>query len=175
MKTILIFVSTLDGKITKWGDGMIRTWSSKADQEYFDNTWNDTHVIVMGSHTYRADPVKPVPKHLFIVLTRKPSTYKKLEVPGQLEFTDMLPLQLITRLMDTGEEKILIVGGAKVATSFLKARLIDEVWLTVEPKIFGRGGNFATGENLDITLELISCTRANDQGTLLTKYRVKRY
>ncbi len=34
---------------------------------------------------------------------------------------------------------MLVVGGPHVATSFLKAQLIDELWLTIEPKIFGMG------------------------------------
>jgi dihydrofolate reductase len=59
MKTILIFVSTLDGKITKWGDSKVRSWSSKNDQDYFDSVWNDTRIIIMGSGTYNPDPVKP--------------------------------------------------------------------------------------------------------------------
>ena len=52
MKTILIFVSTLDGKITKWGNPKIRFWSSQEDQDYFDRIWNETRVIVMGKATY---------------------------------------------------------------------------------------------------------------------------
>ena len=34
MKTILVFVSTLDGKITKWGDAHVKSWSSQKDQEF---------------------------------------------------------------------------------------------------------------------------------------------
>jgi dihydrofolate reductase len=64
------------------------------------------------------------------------------------------------------------VGGPHVATSFLKEQLIDELWLTLEPKIFGTGGNFATDENLDINLRLIHCEKVNKQGTLITKYAV---
>ncbi len=59
-----------------------------------------------------------------------------------------------------------------IATSFLKEQLIDEVWLTIEPKIFGTGGNFATEVNLDINLHLIHCEKVNGQGTLIIKYAV---
>jgi dihydrofolate reductase len=69
---------------------------------------------------------------------------------------------------------MLIVGGAQIATSFLRDGLIDELWLTIEPKIFGKGANFVIEEKLDIGLELLSCTRANNQGTLITKYKVIR-
>ena len=67
---------------------------------------------------------------------------------------------------------MLLVGGANVATSFLKEQLVDELWLTIEPKIFGTGGNFVIEEELDINLRLLSCEKVNDQGTLITKYAV---
>jgi len=174
MKTILIFVSSLDGKITKWGNPKIRSWSSKGDQDYFDAIWSDTRVIIMGSGTYNPDPVKPGSKHLFIVMTRQTEKYNSEEVPGQLEFTNESPVHLVTRFKNEGEDKILIVGGPQIATSFLRDDLIDELWLTLEPKIFGTGASFVTEEKLDINLSLLSSEKINDQGTLITKYKIIR-
>lgn len=65
-----------------------------------------------------------------------------------------------------------VVGGGHIATSFFKDELIDELWLTIEPRIFGRGENFVTEEKLNINLTLISCEKLNDKGSLLTKYGV---
>jgi len=171
MKTILIFVSTLDGKITKWGDPKIRSWSSNADQAYFDTIWNSTRVVIMGSGTYKPAPVKPNPKHLFIVMTRQPFKYRDFKVPGQLEFTNESPEVLLHRFQDS-EKNVLIVGGSHVATSFLRRQLIDELWLTIEPKIFGKGDSLVINEKLDIELKLLSFIRVNDHGTLITKYEV---
>jgi dihydrofolate reductase len=56
----------------------------------------------------------------------------------------------------------------------LKEQLIDELWLTIEPRIFGTGGSFVIEENLDIKLKLISYEKVNDEGTLITKYGVIR-
>ncbi len=172
MKTILIFVTTLDGKITKWGNPDIRSWSSRDDQDYFDTIWSETRTIIMGAGTYDPDPVKPVRNHLYLVLTRHPEKYKSKEVKNQLEFTDEQPEHLLERLGKQGEVTILVVGGPHVATLFLKAKLIDEIWLTLEPKIFGIGGNFVTEEKFDISLVLLNSEIINDQGTLINKYRV---
>jgi dihydrofolate reductase len=172
MKTLLVFVSTLDGKITKWETSEVRSWSSKDDQDYFAEIWNATRVIIMGRNTYLSDPLKPDPKHLFIVMTQRPEKFKHNELPGLVEFTRESPGQLVTRFKKEGEERILIVGGAKIATSFLKQGLIEELWLTIEPKIFGIGSNFVTSEKLDIDLKLLSCITANSRGTLITKYQV---
>jgi dihydrofolate reductase len=175
MKTILIFVSSLDGKITRWGNPMIRSWSSKSDQEHFDAIWKDTRVIIMGSGTYNPDPVKPVSRHLFVILTRHPERYKSREIPGQLEFTDDSPLLLMERFKKANEDKLLIVGGAQIAALFLKAQLIDELWLTIEPRIFGIGASFVNDEKLNIELKLLSCEIVNEQGTLITKYELLKY
>ncbi len=171
MKTILIFVSTLDGKITRWGDPEVRLWSSHQDQDYYKKVWNESRLIVMGSNTFDAGSFPSV-NHQLIVMTGHPDKYENLKIPGKIEFTSESPAKLIGRFKNNGYEEMLIVGGPHVATSFLKEELIDELWLTFEPKIFGTGGNFATGIKLDINLRLIHFEKVNEQGTLITKYAV---
>jgi len=172
MKSVLVFVSTLDGKVTKWGNPVVKKWASASDQKYFIELWNSSKLIIMGSNTYNADPPKPSPKHLLVVITRSPLLYKKYEVKGQLEFLSDSPSEIFTRFENEGHEQMIVVGGAHIATSFLREQLIDEIWLTIEPKIFGTGGCFVIDEMLDIDLRLISCEKVNEQGTLITKYRV---
>jgi dihydrofolate reductase len=172
MKTILIFVSSLDGKVTKWGEPNVRSWSSHQDQDYYKKVWNESRLIVMGSSTFNADTFNPSPDHQIIIMTSQPDRYKSFEVPGQMEFTNETPVELSSRFTIRGHQQMLVVGGPHVATSFLKEQLIDELWLTIEPKIFGMGENFATGIKLDIDLRLIQSEKVNDQGTLITKYAV---
>ena len=126
----------------------------------------------MGSNTFNADTFKPSADHQLIIMTGHPDKYKSLEITGQIEFTNESPVELIARFISKGHKQILVVGGPHIATSFLKEQLIDELWLTLEPKIFGIGGNFVTEVNLDINLHLIHCEKVNEQGTLITKYAV---
>jgi dihydrofolate reductase len=172
MKIVLVFVSTLDGKVTKWDDPYVRKWSSKSDQEYFSRIWKDSRLIVMGINTFNADPPTPSAKRLLVIMTHKPSDYKKYEVSGQVEFTAESPAQLASRFEKDGHEQMLVVGGPHIATSFLKEQLSDELWLTIEPKIFGNGINVVADDRLDIDLSLISCEKVNENGTLITKYSI---
>ncbi len=172
MKKILVFVSSLDGKITKWENPHVRSWSSKSDQDYFTGIWNDAELIVMGRDTFTPDPVRPDSKRLLLIMTSQPSKFKSMEIPGQLEFSDESPSKIVKRFEKTRVKEMLIVGGAHVATSFLKEQLIDELWLTIEPKIFGVGSNFVVGEKLDIKLKLLDYQKANEEGTLITRYEV---
>jgi dihydrofolate reductase len=165
-------VSTLDGKITKWGDPHVKSWSSQQDQDYFKKTWDDNRLIIMGSNTFNFEPVKADPNHLLVIMTRKPLKYKSYEILGQLEFSNESPVDLAKRFAKEGHEHMLVVGGPHIATSFLKEQLVDEFWLTIEPKIFGAGGNFVIEVKLDINLQLINCESVNKQGTLFTKYSV---
>ena len=172
MKTILIFVSSLDGKVTKWGEPNVRLWSSHQDQDYYKKVWNESKLIIMGSATFNTDTFNPSPDRQIIIMTSDPSRYKNAMVPGQIEFTSETPVELIARFTDKGYQQMLVVGGPHIATSFLQEQLIDELWLTIEPKIFGMGANFAIDAKLDIDTRLIQYEKVNDQGTLITKYAV---
>jgi dihydrofolate reductase len=173
MKVILVFVSTLDGKATRWDDPEVRNWSSESDQEYFTAIWRESPLIVMGANTFKADPPKPSAGKLIVVMTSRPDSYKKFEVSGQLEFLDVTPRQLLL-LYEKGYSQMLVVGGPHIAAAFLKEELIDELWLTIEPRIFGMGSDFVANEKLDVHLQLLSCKKVNDNGTLITRYSVRR-
>jgi dihydrofolate reductase len=178
MKIILIDVSSLDGKLTKWARDNIYEWSSPEDFAHFQKVREQNNLLVMGSNTFekvkdnKTAGLKPEKERLRIILTGKPKTYLKYAVPGQLEFTSESPKKLVTRLEKQGYKQMLLVSGGKVSTSFFKEQLIDELWLTIEPKIFGSGEPLVQEGVFDISLKLLSVSRLNEQGTLLLKYEV---
>lgn len=178
MKVTLIHVSSLDGKLTKWTGKNIYEWSSPEDFAYFKQTMSKHNLIIMGSGTFDdvkdnpAAGLKPEKERLRVILTKRPDSYKKYVVPGQLEFSDEQPKALLTRLEKLGYKQLLLVSGGKVATSFFKDTLIDEVWLTFEPRIFGVGEPLVQEEKFDIKLELLQSRKITPQGTLVLKYRV---
>ena len=120
MKVILVFVSTLDGKVTEWGNPHVRDWTSKEDQEYYKQIWKDAQLIVMGSHTYLQDKFPPSSQHLLVVMTKHISKYKQYEVPGQVEFTDNDPEELVEQFQKKGFNTMILSGGGHVATSFFE-------------------------------------------------------
>jgi dihydrofolate reductase len=175
VKVTLVFVTTVDGKITKWGDPHVQKWSSKEDQEYFMQAWRNFPVVLVGSGTYDAEPITPPKKNRLIILTNNPEKYKDSQLPGHLEFTNDSPIKILSALSEQNYDQVLLAGGPHVATSFLKEGLVDELWLTLEPKIFASGGNFVVEDKLDVKLRLLSHEQVNDQGTLILKYEVMRH
>lgn len=174
MKIIMTMVMTADGKITKWQDPNIYKWTSKEDQNFFFSLIKKNNLIVMGSKTYDAvqKNIKLQDKKLRIVLTKNPQKYSSDQIPNKLEFSNETPKKLITRLEKRGYKKILLVGGGKVNAAFLKSNLVDELYLTIEPKIFGQGKPLVAEEKLNKSLKLISLKRLNKEGTLLLKYKL---
>ena len=155
-------------------DGMLIPNSSRQDQDHFRRLKHKYPVIIMGRKTYDAVKNKLVlsVKNLRIVLTKNPQTFTKDRVPGQLEFTDESPIDLTNRLDRLGPTRSLLVGGSDVNELFLKAKLITDCYITIEPRFFGSGKNIFTSDSIDVPLTLIDVTRLNKQGTLLLHYMV---
>ena len=174
MKVVMIAVSSLNGKITKGNDPNIYSWTSKEDSKLFFSLIEKSNLIVMGSKTY--ETVRKFIKHkknrLRVVLTRNPQKYSKETIKGLLEFSSESPLSLIERLGRRGYKKMLLVGGATINSLFLKQKLVSEIYLTLEPILFGSGTNLIKENNFDKQLKLVSIKRLNDQGTLQLKYKI---
>lgn len=174
MKIALVMVMSVDGKTTRWGEPQIYQWTSKEDEKYFFSLIQKQRVIIMGRRTFEASKskIKLSSKLLRVVMTKDPDKYKDLTVLGQLEFTSESVREIVKRLEDKGFKDALLVGGGEVNTSFFRENLIDELWLTVEPRIFGKGNNLVAEEKLDVNLRLKSIKKLNPRGTVLLKYRV---
>lgn len=173
MKVILVLVSSVDGKITRDRDALVTAWTSPEDQDYFKSLIDKNNLIIMGRHTYAAVQPAAQKGKLRIVYTHQPQQYALSHVSGQLEFTNESPAVLLERLNKTGYKRALLVGGSETASHFLQAGLVDEIWLTLEPVIFGKGMAMVKQIALDVLLTLKTVKRLNDNGTLLLKYAVK--
>lgn len=149
------FVATVDGKVqvlknTKdyWPIG------SKADHEVMMELRSYADCLIHGKNLAKEfgeitlnslkknsfkkmrkklgkDPVLP-----YWILSGKPETLGKsvganvIHPPGGI-------LGLVKYLRSQGYKNVLVEGGPTLLGSFLKANLIDEVFLTIAPKIFG--------------------------------------
>jgi|Napbiome12C3dose_1001474.scaffolds.fasta_scaffold00004_60 riboflavin biosynthesis pyrimidine reductase len=173
MKVVLAIVTSLDGKSTK-GFKPPKLWASKEDQLHFQSLISKNNVIVMGKNTYTVskDIIKLSKNKLRIVMARDINEFKGAVVSNQLEFSSESPKQLIKRLTKQGFKQMLLVSGPKLNSAFLKAGLVNELWITLEPNIFGAGIGLVDSEKLDVKLKLLSSKKLNAQGTLLLKYQV---
>jgi len=170
----LSYVSSLDGKITKGKNPHTNTWASKEDQSTFAKLIKNHKAIIISSKTYEVikKTIKHQPGKLRIVMTRNPKKYSKETIPGQLEFSSESPRKIIKNLSKKGIKKILLAGGGILSSLFLKSKLVDNLILTLEPKIFGAGTEMIAPPLLNINLKLINLKHLNKKGTLLLTYKV---
>ncbi len=160
MKTFLIVAMTADGKIAKHKDHLA-SWTSKEDKKFFVERTKTAGVIVMGQNTHETIG-RAMPGRLTIVYSNK--TY-----PG-VETTTKDPAELLKDLEARGFTEVAICGGSTIYTMFMKAKLIDTVYITVEPLLFGEGLSIFN-EPLDVQLELVSSKNLSDN-VLLLEYKV---
>ncbi|HSW79716.1 MAG TPA: dihydrofolate reductase family protein [Candidatus Saccharimonadales bacterium] len=171
MKVILADVISLNGKITKGDDPDIHSWSSAEDWEKFVQLRDSCDVIVIDRHTYETVLPKPEAGKLRIVLTTRATDFLDAIVPDQLEFRNTSVKLLIDELSLSGHKKVLVAGGGKVCADFMSAGLVDEFCLTLEPVLFGEGKAMLAERPFNVSLQLISVEKLNEQGTLLVRYK----
>lgn len=172
IKTFIIVATTVDGFIGQNNDDPSTVWTSPADKKFFIERTKQAGAMVMGQTTYETIG-KPLPGRLNIIYSfaadkLNASKDSKLE---NLRFTNLPPQQLLQELEQEGHQELAICGGTSIYTMFLKAGLVDTIYLTVEPKLFGQGVKLF-GEKLNIDLGLIG-TKKLDNNVVLLTYSVK--
>ena len=164
-RIILLMAATADGKIARNRDHF-PDWTGPADKRMFKALTLQSGVVIMGSRTF--DSIgRPLPARHHVVMTRYPGRRPLLE---GVHFTDDPPEQIAAGLYRQGYGQAVLAGGAVANTLFAQAGLIDEIVLTVSPRIFGSGlGLF--NASLDLELALEDC-HLLDTNTVYLKYRV---
>ncbi|MFA6171839.1 MAG: dihydrofolate reductase family protein [Patescibacteria group bacterium] len=164
MKVILMMVITADGKIAKSSDHF-PDWSSKEDKKMFRQVSKECGVIIMGDKTFFTLP-SPLPGRLNVVFTLEDNPKPQEGV----KWVSGDPKKVLEELEGMGYEKVLVGGGTGVNTMFLENDLIDEIYINVEPKIFGAGLGLFNGD-FNVNLELMSMEKINNN-TVSLKYKV---
>ena len=127
----------------------------------------------MGRNTYLAASKSgyfPFPDTLNIVVSHQQIENKWGD---KVVITNKSPKEIIRMLEQKGFAVVFLAGGGQLNTSFIKENIIDEIYLDVEPLIFGKGmGVFAKGD-FEVELELLETKRLNSN-TVQLHYRVSK-
>lgn len=160
--TIAIAAVTVDGKIAR-NNHEFASWTSKEDKKVFVRESKKAGVIIVGRRTFDTFP-GPLPGRLNVVMEK--STEGLNSIPGSVEYTSKQPQELLEDLGARGFTRVVIAGGSFIYSLFAQSHLLDELLVTVEPKVFGEGINlFAKQHELD--LELLSVEQINTNSVLL--------
>lgn len=164
MKVILIVALSADGFIGKSADHFA-DWTSKEDKKLFVELTKKAGVIVMGRNTYETIG-KALPGRLNIVYTSRSIDNSEIQT------TREKPAELISRLAKEGYPQLAVCGGQAVYDLFLKNNVVDELYVTIEPKLFGSGIPMSKSFS-NTNLQLMDCKKLNDD-TLSLHYKVRK-
>lgn len=166
MKVFIIAALTADGFIGRTADHLA-DWTAPEDKKLFVRLTKEAGAMVFGSHTF-ATIGRALPGRRNIVLTSKPEVITAEGVETSAEPA----AELVRRLHQEGAAGLAVCGGASVYTQFMKAGVVDEIYLTVEPVVFGTGIPLFT-EPLEASLRLLANEKLNDH-TILLHYSVTK-
>ncbi len=175
MEMVLIAAQSLDGFITRH-DTPGAGFTSAEDKAWFPRVLQEFDASVLGGATYRAERshflTNRTPGRRRVVLTRQPEVFSADALAGVLEFTAEPPAALVRRLAAAGHRRCALLGGGEIHRLFLEAGLVDQLWITVEPRLFGSGTPLVGGR-VDIALRWLS-SESLGGSTQLLRYAVQR-
>lgn len=161
MICFIIAALSADGFIAK-DEKHAAFWTSKEDKKRFVELTKKAGAVVMGANTFATLP-RPLGERLNIVYSRS----KSFE---GAETTQLSPHELLKELEARGFKEVAICGGSQIYTMFMKAQVVDRLFLTIEPILFGKGIKLFN-DDLPFHLNLISAVQG-ENGSLLLEYKV---
>ena len=133
-------------------------FSSELARSDFLKTIKKYRVNVIGRNTFNVASKSdyfPVGDLNIIVTKHKIKLQKTWE---NVIVTNKNPKDIIKIIESKGYGKAMVAGG-KLATSFLKEGFVNELYLNVEPIVFGGGIPIFADENFEKKLELLKVKR----------------
>lgn len=164
-KVILYIATSLDGYIAR-PDGNLDWLTSIAPPDNGDYGYSELlqriGTTIMGRTTYEEvlgfGIDWPYSEYDSYVLTSDQNYFPKTERTFVLN-KDLT--NLIDRLKKESEKDIWLIGGGQVVTKFLDLDLIDEMIITVVPKIIGDGIRLFPNSTVESTWNLIKTESFN--------------
>ncbi|MDP3948979.1 MAG: dihydrofolate reductase family protein [bacterium] len=168
MKVILYMAATANGFIAKKDDDT--SFVSKEEWDSYINAVKKAGNVIIGQRTYEIITKQPEFKQLenvkIIVLSRQ-----DFKTSNQNHLAAKSPREALALAKDF--EEVIVAGGASANKSFLEENLIDEIYLDVEPIIFGEGIPLFASGNFEKKLELIGIKNISNNEIQL-HYRVEK-
>lgn len=141
-------------------------WTSKEDWKFFQDSLSHADAVVVGRNTYEAAKASLSKRNTFVFSTR----FKRIQKRAGVTFLN--PATVDVEELLRAYQNVAIVGGGGVYRFMLEKGLMDELYVTVEPLVFGRGKEMFSGGTKTARLRLVSVRKLNKAGTLLLHYRV---
>ena len=160
---IAYIASSIDGRISLTKKSLPR-WTSKEDWAFFQKSIAAADAVVVGRNTYKAAADRLRKRRTYVFSSRISSMRRQ----GAVTFLN--PAHVDLSELFGGYRKVAILGGGGIYRFMLEKNLCDELYITIEPLVFGRGKQMVTGGTKTQSLHLRSFKKLNKKGSLLLHY-----
>ena len=171
MKVIVYSVPTVNGLIAREDENDYNFISDKSWAVYL-KTLKEAGVFVMGRRTYEISLKTGAFPYdcLNVIMTNKEI---KNKWGDKAIFTDKSPKEVLKMLERKGFDRVIVTGG-NLSASFIKEKLVDEIWIDLMPRIFTRGKPLFDGAYFDAELKLLKVKRFSKNEVQL-RYKIVKY
>lgn len=163
MKIILYMAMTANWYIARQNNET--PWSSE-EWESFSEKVKETKNLIIGRKTFelmeKEEEFQKIWNPFVIVISK--------EKKDNFNFVNSLE-KALELLKEKGFTQGLIAGGGILNSLFLQKGLIDEIYLDIEPYIFGKGIKLFAENDFETKLELLS-TKQLSKNTIQLHYKI---
>lgn len=146
-------------------------WLSPEYGQEFYSICQKYKAVIMGKTTYKILAPSYLPlttEGTTVVLTTDKQA--KSENPTVV-FTQNNATEIVQMLRDKGHREAVIIGGAMTISEFINARLADDIYLVIEPALFGSGLELLKDVEFEMKLKLLDMKKLNDN-TIQIHYEI---
>lgn len=164
---IAYVATSIDGRISL-EKRKLPDWTSDEDWKFFQRELAKADAVVTGRNTYLSAESRLKKRTTFVLSSRVKNTLKK----GTVTFVN--PKHQTLKKLFSEYKTVAIVGGARVYQTMLDNGLLDELYVTIEPLVFGRGVSMFSDGSKTKRFELVSVKKLNTKGTILLRYSLQK-
>jgi dihydrofolate reductase len=152
-RVVLYVANSLDGFIAR-EDGSV-DWLFDPYAHGYEFFYEDVDTVIMGRKTYdQALSFEEAPysskRAIIFSRTAKPSPY------AGLEFTTERPEEVVRKLKEEDGGMIWLVGGREISELLIANELIDELIVSIHPKILINGIPLVASKDCAVDLKLVT-------------------
>ncbi len=161
----IYFVMSLDGIVALDHDHDIRAYSSREDREFFLNSIKSYDAIIVSSRTFVKDAS---PDTRRVILTHSARSENDTN-PFNIYMSGDVR-RICEQMWDMGIRHAALATGPATCLSFLRAGLVNDLYLSIEPVTLGSGIRLFTDEAYVSRWTLVESRKLNETGTLMMHY-----
>ncbi len=169
MNISVYLASSINGMISNRAN--VPDWLSQEYGQGLLEICQRMKAVVMGKTTYEILTPDHMPlkgEGTLIVLTHDTAA-----APSQsnVVFTDETPQEIVRLLEARGHHEAVIIGGTQTVSELVNSGLVDELYLVVEPVLFGAGLPLLRDVDADYKAALLDVRKLNTH-TVQLRYRL---